>query len=85
MPDKPFYETEYFKILRRAYCLNSKRVRDGDLPPVTTQQCTMCGKQAAAYHHPDYDYLNLVTPLCRKCHRRLHTPATRRAALERYG
>lgn len=47
-------------------------IKSGLLPPLTTQFCFVCAKQATEYHHVDYSKPLEVFPLCRSCHRRWH-------------
>ena len=53
----------------------SHAVRCGILPRVSTCACSDCGGQAETYHHPSYqpDHWLDVIPVCRKCHRKIHT------------
>lgn len=44
-----------------------KAVKKGDLPHISTQTCTDCGKQAKHYDHRDYDKPLDVEPVCVSC------------------
>lgn len=57
-------------------------VRRGDLPPIASQQCRDCGKQAQHYHHWSYlrEHWLDVIPLCIKCHKAVHTIIIGKAA-----
>lgn len=49
-------------------------VERGELPPISSQYCAKCFKQARHYHHPSYrneDRLNVI-PLCVSCHGLFH-------------
>jgi len=48
------------------------KVRQGQIPPISSQVCEMCGQQAENYHHSDYSKPLDIMPLCRKCHLALH-------------
>ena len=56
----------------RAKNAANQAVRDGKLPPVTTQTCAGCGTHAENYHHPDYKHPLAVMALCGPCHREVH-------------
>lgn len=56
----------------KARKLVEKYVQVGKLPKVTTLPCAHCGQQACDYHHDDYGKPLVVTPLCRRCHNRVH-------------
>jgi hypothetical protein len=49
-------------------------VRAGRIPPIKTQLCTDCGKQASQYHHNSYEREHWadVIPLCYRCHGKRH-------------
>lgn len=47
-------------------------VRDGKIPPIKTQRCKVCERQAEHYHHEDYSKPYAVIPLCLTCHQKHH-------------
>lgn len=77
---------EKVRVAKRAYAVRNpekhrahERVHDavvrGDLPPVKSLPCFVCGAQSVHYHHVNgYALENIfdVIPLCAKCHRRIH-------------
>jgi hypothetical protein len=50
-------------------------IKQGRLPPISAQKCTICNKEADNYHHHngyDQDHILDVIPLCLECHRIEH-------------
>lgn len=57
----------------------NRAVARGDLLPVCEKSCVSCGKQAQDYHHHSYEpefWLDVI-PLCKSCHRLVHTGTLR--------
>lgn len=53
----------------------NRAIAAGSLPHISTKQCSSCGNQAYHYHHHSYEqnhWLDVI-PLCRSCHRLIHT------------
>lgn len=62
---------------QRMHAVNAvnRLVAAGGMPPVASLACVECGGQANDYHHHSYEqkYWLDVVPLCRSCHRLVHT------------
>jgi hypothetical protein len=59
---------------RKAREALNRAVKNGNIPRAKTLECSICGKGATQYHHPNYDkseWLNVV-PVCGFCHNDLH-------------
>lgn len=58
----------------------NRAVARGEMPPVSSLECQSCGNPAEEYHHHSYEQQHWldVTPLCRSCHRLLHTEMSRK-------
>ena len=62
---------------RNAVNVVNRAVAAGDICPPTNLKCAACGMQAKDYHHASYapEHWLFVVPLCRSCHKRVHTGA----------
>lgn len=71
---KRFYQSHpgYDQNRRRVRAKVGNAVQSRKFPAATTQQCSMCGRQAAEYHHLDYSKPFDVVPLCVACHKKVH-------------
>jgi hypothetical protein len=61
-------------LKQRAVAAVTYAVKTGAIQAASKQRCVMCGKQAQDYHHhKGYDAAHRldVTPVCKKCHRRV--------------
>jgi formylmethanofuran dehydrogenase subunit E len=65
--DEKLKYTNQYKAKMEVY----KAVRSGKLPKAKTLKCHVCGEQAYAYEHRDYDKPLEVKPICRKCNEHL--------------
>lgn len=70
-------QTELGKLKGRAEKAVRRAIERGDLPPVKTLSCSVCGEIATAYHH-DLGYAEKnwlhVAPVCTTCHMAIHYP-----------
>lgn len=72
------YDRSYYARNRErnlAMTTIAKAIREGRIPPATTQQCFQCGASATGYWHESLareDRLK-VKPVCRACHGQLHS------------
>jgi len=58
----------------KAHRVTNNAVRYGKLPKPGEQICKRCKKRKAQqYHHPDYSKPLDVIPLCRRCHKSIHS------------
>lgn len=63
-------------VKRRCQEAISWRVQEGTFPAAKSKACSICGKPATDYHHHNgYDLQRWddVIPVCRKCHRQIHS------------
>ena len=58
-------------------------IRAGKLHRPDILFCKYCYEKAVHYRHPDYSKLLDVIPLCRKCHRKIHSVPAPTAAYKR--
>jgi cytochrome c553 len=65
---------EYGYLQPWARNLINAATQRGELPPIFTQFCFVCGDHAEHYHHVDYRRPLEVFPVCARCHSRWHAP-----------
>jgi transposase-like protein len=58
----------------------SMLIKRGKMAIRTT--CERCGASKPERHHPDYNRPEIVTWLCKKCHRHLHKKESLRALIQ---
>lgn len=80
------HNCEYHRVnpdRRPAVNAVNRAVLRGEMPPVASLQCQSCGNPAEEYHHHSYEQQHWldVTPLCRSCHRLLHTEMSRKESV----
>lgn len=79
-----YFNDEVNKIKIKLRLIGSKTVQNlikkGLLKNRFECTCSICGGSGKEnnihYHHPDYNYLNRVIPLCDSCHKKLHLNET---------
>lgn len=47
-------------------------IQNGWMVSASACECYDCGGKANEYHHPDYEFVYLVIPLCFECHKIRH-------------
>lgn len=66
-------------LRRQAVNAVNTAIASGRMPRADTRDCAKCDKSAKEYHHWSYEpehWLDVI-PLCRSCHRLIHTAAKR--------